>query len=66
MSTRRRVKQVLSLHDRLISFAQQARAKASELPPGEQQDALLEKARQADAAVRLNGWASSHDLLPPK
>jgi hypothetical protein len=66
MSTRRRVKQLLSLHDRLISFAKQARDKASALPPGEQQDTLLEKARQADAAVRLNNWASSRDLQPPK
>lgn len=66
MSTRRRVKQVLSLHDRLISFAKQVRDRASMLPPGDEQDALLEKARQADAAVRLNNWASSHELQPPK
>lgn len=66
MSTRRRVKQVLSLHERLVSFARDARDRASLLPPGAEQDALLEKARQADAAVRLNNWANSHDLQPPK
>jgi hypothetical protein len=66
VSTRRRVKQVSSLHERLVSFAENARERASLLPPGEQQDALLEKARQADAAVRLNNWANSSELRPPK
>jgi len=66
MSPRRRIKQVLSLHERLISFAENVRQKASRLPPGEQQDALLEKARQADAAVRLNNWANSRELRSPK
>ena len=66
MSTRRRVKQVSSLQERLVSFAKDARARASLLPPGAQQDALLEKARQADAALRLNNWASSRELQPPK
>ena len=66
MSTRRRVKQVSSLQDRLASFAQQARHKASLLPPGTEQDTLLEKARQADAALRLTNWAGSQELQPPK
>ena len=66
MSTRRRVKQASSLQDRLISFAQEARHRASLLPPGEKQNTLLEKARQADAALRLANWASSPELRPPK
>ena len=66
MPTRRRIKQVLSLQDRLISFAENARDHASRLPPGDEQDALLEKTRQADGAVRLNNWANSQELRPPK
>lgn len=66
MSTRRRVKQASSLQDRLISFAQEARHNASLLPPGAEQEALLEKARQADAALRLANWANSQELQPPK
>jgi hypothetical protein len=66
MSMRRRVKQVISLQDRLISFANEARHKASLLPPGAERDALLEKARQADAALRLSNWANSRELQPPK
>lgn len=66
MAIRRRVKQVLSICDRLASFAKDMRDHASRLQPGAKQDALLEKARQADAAVHLDNWANSHDLQPPK
>jgi hypothetical protein len=66
MSTRQRVKQANSLQDRLVSFAQDVRHKASLLPAGAEQEALLEKARQADAALRLTNWANSRELLPPK
>ena len=66
MSARRRVKQVKSLRDRLVAFALDARHKASLLPPGEAQEALLEKARQADAALRIDNWANSAGLQPPK
>jgi hypothetical protein len=63
---RRRIKQTSSLQDRLLSFANEVRHKASLLPPGEEQDALLEKARQADAALRLSNWANSAELKPPE
>jgi hypothetical protein len=66
MSTRRRVKQVKSLRDRLLAFAQDARHKASLLPPGEARDAMIEKVRQADAALRIDNWANSAELQPPK
>jgi hypothetical protein len=61
-----RIKQVQSFQDRLLSFAKDARHKASLLPPGAEQEALLEKARQADAALRLNNWANSAELRPPR
>jgi hypothetical protein len=66
MSTRHRFKQESSLQDRLVSFAREARHKASLLPPGAEQDVLLNKARQADAALRLDSWANSVGLQPPK
>jgi hypothetical protein len=66
VSTRQRVKQVHSLQDRLTSFAQDAREKASLLPPGAEKDAMLEKARQAEAALRFDDWANSSGLQPPK
>jgi hypothetical protein len=66
MSTRRRFKQESTLQDRLTCFAREARQKASLLPPGAEQDALLDKARQADAALRLDSWANSVGLQPPK
>ena len=66
MSTRHRVKQVHSLQDRLVSFAEDARQKASLLPPGAEQEAMLEKARQAEAALRFSNWANSPGLQPPK
>lgn len=44
------VKRFLSLKDRLALYAQEVRGKAGLLPPGIEREALLEKARQADAA----------------
>jgi hypothetical protein len=63
---RRRVKQTISLKDRLASFAKEVRDKASRLPPGVEREVLLNKARQADNAFNLNDWANSPGLQPPK
>jgi len=49
MSQRRRIKQTISLKERLASFAKEIRAKASRLPPGVERDTLLKKASQADS-----------------
>ena len=65
MNTRRRVKQFLSLQDRLAAWAKQVREQAAKLPPGPKRDALLKKANQADTASRLDQWANSTGLLPP-
>jgi hypothetical protein len=66
VSSRQRVKQVHSLQERLTSFAEDARQRASLLPPGAEQDAMIEKARQAEAALRFDNWANSPGLQPPK
>jgi hypothetical protein len=66
MLRRRRFKQTVTLQDRLVSFAQEARDKAAQLPPGIEKDDMLKKARQADIALHLNDWANSLGLQPPK
>lgn len=60
IKTRRRFKQTTTLQDRLASFAQEVRDKASSLPPGDERQELLMKARQADAASHLD------DLITPE
>jgi hypothetical protein len=50
---------------RLKQEADSDRARAADLPPGQQRDALLRKARQADTAAHIDEWASSPGLQPP-
>ena len=63
---RRRFKQTLTFPDRLKTFAEELKAKASELRPGPEREALLRKARQADTACHIDEWANSPGLQPPK
>jgi hypothetical protein len=63
---RRRFKLTTSLRDRLASFAEELKAKASQLRPGPEKDALLKRARQADTAAHIDDWANSPGLQPPK
>jgi hypothetical protein len=63
---RHRFKQITSLKDRLASFAEEVRKKASRLGPGPEQTALLRKARLADTAAHLEDWVNSPGLQPPK
>ena len=63
---RRRFKNTLTFPDRLKTFAEELKAKAKELRPGPEQDALLRKARQADTASHIDEWANSPGLQPPK
>jgi hypothetical protein len=59
MSSRTRVKHEISFGQRLANEAQRAREMAVTLSPGKKRDALLEKARLADLATRINGWLAS-------
>jgi hypothetical protein len=63
---RRRFKQTLTFPDRLKTFAENLKAKASELPPGPERDTLLKRARQAEIASHIDEWADSPGLQPPK
>lgn len=65
MKMRRRFKQTLPLKDRLATFASDAREKAATLPPGEEREELLKKARRADTASHLDDWANSSGLQTP-
>jgi len=63
---RRRFKNTLTFPDRLKTFAEELKAKASQLRPGPERDALLRRARQADTAAHIDEWANSPGLQPPK
>jgi hypothetical protein len=64
--TRNRKKQTSSLQDRLAAFASGVRAKAELLPPGPEQDQLLQKLHSADTAAHIEDWANSPGLQAPK
>jgi hypothetical protein len=66
MSKRNRSKQTVPFDERLQRVAQEARQAAQRLPQGPQRDLLLQKAGQAETAVRMNGWLASPGLRPPK
>jgi hypothetical protein len=66
MFRQRRVKQKMSLKDRLASFAEVTREKAGRLRPGKEQDDMLMRARHADTAAHIDDWANSPGLQSPK
>ena len=51
--------------ERLIEEAKQARERAEQLPIGEERNALLKKARQADVAAHIEDWLNSPGLKSP-
>ena len=63
---RRRIKQSLSLEERLSQEAKRLREEAKLLPPGAAREALLRKARQAETGSHMSEWLSSPELQPPK
>ena len=66
MQRRRRFKQPLSLHDRLKLFSDHLKAKAAELRPGPEREALLKRARLTETASNINRWVESPRLQPPE
>jgi hypothetical protein len=64
MKTRRRFKQATTLHDRLAIFEKEMRDRASSLPPGDERQELLTKARQADAASQFDHLISLQAPTP--
>ncbi|WP_407154217.1 hypothetical protein [Bradyrhizobium sp. STM 3557] len=65
MTTRRnRRKQTVSFDQRLREAATAAREAARRLPAGQERDALMKKARQAETAATINELLSSPTLRP--
>ena len=63
---RNRKRPLLSFQERLIKFTQDARAAAKKLPAGAERHELLAKARDGEAAARIDSWLSSSGLQGPK
>jgi hypothetical protein len=55
-----------SFKDRLATFAEESREKASLLPPWSERQDVLRKASHADTAAHIDGWLNSPGLQPPK
>ncbi|MBV8924411.1 MAG: hypothetical protein JOZ74_03480 [Bradyrhizobium sp.] len=67
MSKRRnRTRPLLSFQQRLNNFAEEARAAARRLPPSAERSELLQKARDGEAAAKIDRWLSSPGLQTPK
>ena len=58
MKKRNRRKQTVSFDERLRQAARTAREAAVRLE-GHQRDVMLQKARQAETAARINAWLAS-------
>lgn len=63
---RNRRKQTVPFDERLQRVAEEAREAAGKLPQGEERDALLNKARQTEAAAHINEWLTSPGLQTPR
>ena len=63
---RNRNRPLSSFQDRLTKFAQDARAAAKNLPAGAERLELLQKARDGEAAAKIDRWLSSPELRGPK
>ena len=59
-SKRRRIKQTDSLETRLAQFARDMRKRADQKPPGDQREALLKRAYNADQAIDLERQLREH------
>ncbi|CCD91852.1 conserved hypothetical protein [Bradyrhizobium sp. ORS 375] len=63
---RRRVKQTLSLGERLLQTAHAAREAAKQMPPGADQVQLLARAREAEAIAQLEAFLRGPTRYPPR
>ena len=63
---RRRIKQTVSLEDRLAEEARYLREKARSLPPGIERDRAIRKARQCETGSHMSEWLRLPDLHAPK
>jgi len=62
---RRRVKQTMSLGERLLLTAREARETAKRLPPGVEQARQLRRAREAEAIAELDRFLTGPGRSSP-
>ncbi len=65
MKHRPRSKDDKTLQERLNEQAQRLGREAAKTPPGTARDMLLQRAIQAEATSRMDGWLASSELRPP-
>ena len=63
---RNRRKHIMPFGERLEKAADEAREAAERLPHGQEREALLKKARQAEMAAHLNAMLVSPDAESPR
>ena len=63
---RNRSRPLLSFQERLSNFAKDAREAAKKLPPSAERSDLLQKARDGEAAAKIDRWLSPPGLQIPK
>lgn len=63
---RRRFKNILTFPERLDQKIQRLQTEAEKLPPGNERQELLRKARKAETALNIDKWVSSPGLRPPE
>ena len=66
MTSRRRIRQIDSLEDRLGKEAIRLREEAKTLPPGLEREHMLRKARQCETGSHMSQWLHSAELQPPE
>jgi hypothetical protein len=66
MPERRRFKQTTALEQRLKVEADRLRQKADTLPPGDNREAALRKAQEAERASQMTDWLTSPSFQPSK
>ncbi len=66
MPKRRRIKQSLSLQERLAEEAKRLREEAQRVPPGIERENLLRRARQAETGSHMSEWLRSPGLQLPE
>lgn len=63
---RNRSRPLLTFQERLRNFAQAAREAAKKLPPSAERSELLQKARDGEAAAKIDRWLSPPGMQSPK
>ncbi len=66
MTQRRRFKELLPLDDRLKVFSDRLKSEGDKQGPGRAREEIFRRVRRAETASRINEWANSPGLQPPK